>query len=72
MTKEDILRINELAAKQKTPEGLTKLEKAEQSALRNQYIAEFRENMKQTLEAVLVEQEDGSYAPLEKTAKDDT
>ena len=33
MTKEQIARINELARKSKTPEGLTEAEKAEQQEL---------------------------------------
>ncbi|MDR1570511.1 MAG: DUF896 domain-containing protein [Oscillospiraceae bacterium] len=65
MNREDIERINELARKQKTV-GLNKLEQAEQQGLRNQYLRDFRENMRATLESVRVEQEDGSYAPLVK------
>lgn len=65
MTKEEVARINELARKQREG-GLNKLEQAEQAALRNQYISEFRENMRQTLESIRVEQEDGTYAPLKK------
>ena len=37
MTDEKIQRINELARKSKTPEGLTEAEKAEQLKLRNEY-----------------------------------
>ena len=37
MTDEKIQRINELARKSKTPEGLTESEKAEQLKLRNEY-----------------------------------
>ena len=66
MTKQEIDRINELARKQKTEEGLTCVEQAEQQGLRNQYLKEFRDNMKATLESIRVEQEDGTYAPLQK------
>ena len=38
MTQEKIQRINELAKKSRTPEGLTEQEKAEQAALRQEYI----------------------------------
>ncbi|MBR5295199.1 MAG: DUF896 domain-containing protein, partial [Clostridia bacterium] len=38
MTKEKIDRINALARKSKTPEGLTPAEKEEQAALRKEYI----------------------------------
>ncbi len=37
MTPEKIARINELAKKSRTPEGLTELEKSEQLELRNEY-----------------------------------
>ena len=65
MEKEQIERINELARKKKA-EGLTEEELAEQAALRQQYLREFRANMEATLQAVRVEQEDGTYKPLEK------
>ena len=65
MEKEQIERINELARKKKTV-GLTEEELAEQAALRQQYLREFRANMEATLQAVRVEQEDGTYKPLEK------
>ena len=65
MEKEQIERINELARKKKA-EGLTEAELAEQAALRAQYLKEFRANMEATLQAVRVEQEDGTYKPLEK------
>ena len=68
MDHEQIERINELARKQKIME-LTEAELAEQAKLRAQYLKEFRENMEATLRAVRVEQEDGSYKPLEKKKK---
>ena len=70
MEKEQIERINELARKKKTV-GLTAEETEEQAALRAQYLREFRANMEATLQAVHVEQEDGTYKPLVKkeTAK---
>lgn len=70
MEKEQIERINELARKKKTV-GLTEAEIEEQAALRAQYLREFRANMEATLQAVRVEQEDGTYKPLVKkeTAK---
>ena len=63
MEKEQIERINELARKKKA-EGLTEEELKEQAALRAQYLREFRANMEATLQAVRVEQEDGTYKPL--------
>ena len=65
MEHEKVQRINELARKQRTV-GLTEAELAEQQALRAQYLAEFRQNMEETLKAVRVEQADGPYAPLKK------
>jgi len=68
MEKEQIERINELARKKKTV-GLTAEETEEQAALRAQYLKEFRANMEATLQAVRVEQADGTYKPLEKKVK---
>ena len=68
MEKEQIERINELARKKKA-EGLTEEELAEQAALRAQYLKEFRANMEATLQAVRVEQADGTYKPLVKKDK---
>ena len=68
MEKEQIERINELARKKKTV-GLTAEEVEEQAALRAQYLREFRANMEATLQAVRVEQEDGTYKPLVKKEK---
>lgn len=49
MDKVKIDRINELARKSRTPEGLTEEEKQEQQALRN----EFREGVKRNLKSQL-------------------
>lgn len=49
MTKEKIDRINELARKSRTAEGLTDEEKAEQAALRQEY----RDGVKANLEGQL-------------------
>ena len=42
MEKAKIERINALYEKSKTAEGLTEAEKAEQKALREEYLAEYR------------------------------
>lgn len=68
MEHEQIERINELARKKKTV-GLTETEALEQAQLRAQYLREFRANMEATLQAVRVEQADGSYKPLVKKNK---
>lgn len=65
MEKHQIERINELAKKQKAG-TLTREERMEQKALREQYIKEFRANFQATLDRVYIEQEDGSYKKLEK------
>ncbi len=52
ITEEKITRINELARKSKTPEGLTSEEKEEQIQLRQEYIAAFRKNLKAQLDMI--------------------
>ena len=49
MTKEKIARINELAHKSKTT-GLTEAEKAEQQALRKEYIEDMKSSLRAQLE----------------------
>ena len=53
-------RINELARKQKTEQGLTPEEKAEQAALREEYIQEFRASMRGILDNTYIQYEDGT------------
>ena len=60
-----IERINELARKKKTV-GLTETELAEQAALRQQYLKEFRANMESVLENVQIQNKDGSREKLKK------
>ena len=49
MTKEKIARINELAHKSKTT-GLTEAEKAEQQALRKEYVEDMKSSLRAQLE----------------------
>ena len=65
MDKKQIDRINELARKKKA-EGLTEAEAAEQAALRQQYINEWRENMRAMLDGVVIQRPDGTQEPLKK------
>ena len=58
-------RINALAAKAKDV-GLTPEEKAEQAALRADYLAEFRAYMRSTLDNTVIERPDGSREKLTK------
>ncbi|MCD8151057.1 MAG: DUF896 domain-containing protein [Clostridiales bacterium] len=69
MTDEKIARINELYHKSKT-EGLSEAEQAEQKALRAEYIASFKRNLKVQLDNIDVKNPDGSIENLgEKHAK---
>ena len=60
---EKIARINELYRKSKN-EGLTEDELAEQAALRKDYIANVRANLRGTLNNVSLVNEDGSVENL--------
>lgn len=66
MTEEKQLRINELARKSKTPEGLTEQEKAEQKVLRDEYIAEYRRNLMAQLDNTYIERPDGTREKIVK------
>ncbi|MDD7267029.1 MAG: DUF896 domain-containing protein [Lachnospiraceae bacterium] len=71
MTDEMIARINELAKKKKTV-GLTAEETAEQTALRAEYIASFRKNLRMQLDQISIREADGSITNLgEKFGKHD-
>ena len=50
MTDEKIARINALAKKSRTPEGLTAEEKAEQASLRREYIDAMKGSLKKQLD----------------------
>ena len=52
-------RINELARKERTDEGLTSEEKNEQELLRKQYLKSFREGLKSQLEGIQFVNNDG-------------
>ena len=65
MDKEKIARINELAQKAKSGE-LTPEEAAERQNLRQEYLAAVRNNMRATLDSVLIENDQGEYEPLQK------
>lgn len=51
MTQEKLNRISELSRKSRTTE-LTAEEKAEQKALREEYLADIRKNFRSTLESI--------------------
>jgi uncharacterized protein YnzC (UPF0291/DUF896 family) len=70
MNQKRLDRINELARKQKTV-GLTDAEKAEQKKLREEYLADFRKNLRGQLENISFVEADGSITPLSSLRKKD-
>lgn len=65
MNKEKIDRINFLAHKSKTPEGLTEEEKNEQTILRKEYLTEWRRGMIETLDNTYIVEPDGTKHKVE-------
>lgn len=66
---EKIKRINELYHKSQA-EGLTEEEKAEQAALRAEYVANVRANLRGQLDNISIQEKDGSIINLgEQRAK---
>ena len=65
MEKEKIGRISALTALSRQRE-LTPEETAERDALRKEYIADYRENMRQMLQNVRIREEDGTLSPLRR------
>ena len=63
-----ILRINELAAKKKAG-TLSPEEAAEQAALRQEYLDDFRKGMKAMLDGVVLKRPDGTLEPLRMKQK---
>ena len=60
VTQEMIDRINALARKAKTPEGLTEEEIAERDTLRRAYVAAVKENLVAQLENTYIVEPDGT------------
>lgn len=69
MEQTKIDRINALAHKSKTPEGLTDAEQQEQAALRREYINAVLGNLEGQLENTYIQQPDGTRKKLEKKEK---
>jgi len=63
MNEEKIARINDLARKSKA-EGLTEAERQEQALLRQEFIANFRRNLKAQLDNIDLVDEDGTVENL--------
>lgn len=68
MTQDKIQRINELARKSRS-QGLTEAEKAEQQALRKEYVEAMKQSLKSQLDASVVIRPDGSSYRLTQKKK---
>lgn len=55
-----IARINELAAKSKTPEGLTEAEKKEQAELRETFVKHVKSQVKDHISRIKIVDEEGN------------
>jgi uncharacterized protein YnzC (UPF0291/DUF896 family) len=66
MTQDKIDRINELARKQKTEEGLTDEERLEQQKLRSEYINSIKRNLSLQLESTVIMDEKGNKRKVKK------
>ena len=64
MEQQKIDRINELARKAKTPEGLTDEEKVERAALRQEYVNAVTGNLKAQLDNMYIMDEQGNKRKL--------
>lgn len=65
MTNEKIARINELARKSKTT-GLTEAGKAEQQALRQEYVADVKASLRAQLNNTSIQEPDGTIHKIGK------
>ena len=66
MEPKKIERINALARKSKSPEGLTEAEKAEQALLRREYIDAVKANLTAQLDNTYIQTPDGTKRKLER------
>lgn len=64
ITQEKINRINALAKKAKTPEGLTPEELEERNALRREYISAFKQSLTAQLDHTYIQYPDGKKKKL--------
>lgn len=64
ITDETIARINALARKSRTAEGLTEEEKAEQARLRRKYVQAVKESLQGQLDHTTVVEPDGTRHKL--------
>ena len=66
MEQQKIDRINQLARKSKSPEGLAPEELAEQAALRQEYIAAYRASLTAQLDNTYIQYPDGTRRKLRR------
>ena len=59
-------RINALARKAKTPEGLTEEEKHERAVLSREYLDAVKANLESQLEHTYLQRPDGTRVPMKK------
>lgn len=65
ITDEKVARINALARKARA-EGLTEAEKAEQAALRREYVDAVKASLQANLDHTVIQTPDGKRRPLKK------
>ena len=66
ITQEQLDRINALARKSRTPEGLTPAEREEQGQLRQAYVAAVKASLTAQLDNTYILRPDGSKTKLQK------
>ena len=66
ITDEKVARINALARKSRTPEGLTEAEKAEQAALRREYVEAVKRSLEGQLGNTVILEPDGTKRKLKR------
>ena len=66
MEQSKIDRINQLARKAKTPEGLTAEETSERDALRREYVDAFKASLTAQLDNTVIQYPDGTLKRLRK------
>lgn len=66
MEQAKIDRINELARKSRTEEGLTPEERTEQAALRQEYLAAIRASLTAQLDSTVIQYPDGTRKKLKR------
>ena len=66
ITDEKVARINELARKSRTAEGLTEAEKAEQAALRREYVDAVKASLEGQLKNTVILEPKGETRKLKR------